>query len=176
MKTRSPKGFTLIEMMVAVSIFVMVAFIVSVVFISMINAYQKAQNMKRIMENLDFALNTMAMDIREGVRYRVPLPINQVNGIDLCLNQQAGNCSKAVSYFLDGNGRLMRSINGVEVNSLTSSEIKINKLLFTQIGSPSQGTALIRVQIGGTAGVGGKQALQANFDIQTTLAQRNNEY
>ena len=57
MKTISKnRGFTLIEMMVSVSIFVIVALIVSGVLVQLSAAYKKAQAMRLLMDNLNFAL------------------------------------------------------------------------------------------------------------------------
>ena len=60
------KGFTLIEIMVAVSIFVVVALIATGAFITANQINQKAQAIKLIMDNLNFALDSMSLKIRKG--------------------------------------------------------------------------------------------------------------
>ena len=68
MKTISKnRGFTLIEMMVSVSIFVIVALIVSGVLVQLSAAYKKAQAMRLLMDNLNFALEKINLELREGV-------------------------------------------------------------------------------------------------------------
>ena len=56
------KGFTLIEMMVAVSIFVIVAFIVTVTFINLTAAYRYSQGMQQIIDNLNFSLDLIRIN------------------------------------------------------------------------------------------------------------------
>ena len=62
-------GFTLIEMMVAVSVFVLVAFVVTSTLISVSNANRKAQELKQVMDNLNFSIQSMVLRMREGTRY-----------------------------------------------------------------------------------------------------------
>ena len=66
---RKNKGFTLIEMMVAVSIFVIVAFIVTTTLLTMSSAYKKAQKMRVLMDNLSFSIQDMSLAFREGKNY-----------------------------------------------------------------------------------------------------------
>lgn len=62
-------GFTLIEMMVSVSIFVIVAFTVTATLIAISNANRKAQELKEIIDNLNFSIQSMVLRMREGKDY-----------------------------------------------------------------------------------------------------------
>lgn len=65
-KSRKKKGFTLIELMVAISIFAMVLVAMMAVFNSALGAYQKGRAVKKVMEDSQFALNSIAKDVRMG--------------------------------------------------------------------------------------------------------------
>ncbi len=62
-------GFTLIEIMVAVSIFVVVAMIATGAFITANRINQRAQALQRIMDNLNFALDDIAFKIQKGTDF-----------------------------------------------------------------------------------------------------------
>ncbi len=62
-------GFTLIEMMVAVSIFSIVAVIVSGALITVMSINRQAQATKIVVDNLRFAMDSMVMRLRDGTNY-----------------------------------------------------------------------------------------------------------
>ncbi|HEX8993662.1 MAG TPA: type II secretion system protein [Candidatus Paceibacterota bacterium] len=64
--TFRPKGFTLIEMMVAVALFTIVMTIAIGALTSVIGADRKAQSIQTAVDNLDFALNDMSHFVRTG--------------------------------------------------------------------------------------------------------------
>lgn len=166
---KNEKGFTLIEMMVSVSIFVIVAFIVTTVFITAMQGYRKAQNMKRIMENLNFALDTMSLDVREGTNIKVV-------GDSISGTNSSGD---KFSYCLSGD--TIKSCSSLSCNStcpdlISSTEIKIEKMEIEKIEQidPIVGKIpLYHFFVKGIAGANVKKNEQSGFSIQTTLSQRN---
>ncbi|MDD4989023.1 MAG: type II secretion system protein [Candidatus Pacebacteria bacterium] len=68
-KTKSTNGFTLIEMMVAVSIFAIIMTISMGALLNIISLNKKSQAVKTIMNNLNFALEEMSRDLRFGAGY-----------------------------------------------------------------------------------------------------------
>jgi prepilin-type N-terminal cleavage/methylation domain-containing protein len=68
-RIKKADGFTLIEMMVAVSIFVIVALIASGALMTAQRISQKARAVKLVMDNLNFALDSMALKMRQGRVY-----------------------------------------------------------------------------------------------------------
>ncbi len=59
-------GFTLVEMMVAVSIFSVVALVITGAVITANEVNRKAQSIKLAIDNLNFALENMSLKIRQG--------------------------------------------------------------------------------------------------------------
>ena len=59
------KGFTLIEIIVSVTIFVSVALIVSGALVSLTRANRKAQDIRLLHQNLTFTLDSMSLKMRE---------------------------------------------------------------------------------------------------------------
>src|SRR3990167_5891431 len=62
-------GFTLIEIMVAVSIFAIVAVITTGALVTANNTNRKAQAIKLAIDNLNFAVDSMVLNLGNGGRY-----------------------------------------------------------------------------------------------------------
>jgi prepilin-type N-terminal cleavage/methylation domain-containing protein len=63
---RNKKGFTLIELLVAIFIFSLIMVSIVSVFASTVKAYSKAKSMKILKENIEFAISSIAKDVRMG--------------------------------------------------------------------------------------------------------------
>jgi type II secretory pathway pseudopilin PulG len=65
----SPKGFTLIEIIVSMAIFMVVAVVAIGAFLKVIDANKKSHTIKTAMTNLNFIMETMTREIRVGTNY-----------------------------------------------------------------------------------------------------------
>ena len=170
------KGFTLIEMMVAVSIFVIVAFIVVSTLLTMSYAYKKSQKMRLIMDNFNFSLQSMSLGIREGTGY-------QTGGCTdgTCFGFKPADASfdptiPNVCYSLgviDGKGVILKcssscTCEATETNRFTSSDINVTNLKFIEETTNLKNK--VKILIKGTAGSGREEA---KFFIQNTISQRS---
>ncbi len=63
------KGFTLIEIIVSLAIFTVVAVVAVGAFLKIIDANKKAQTLQTAMNNINFALESMVREIRVGSNY-----------------------------------------------------------------------------------------------------------
>ncbi|MBI2100530.1 MAG: type II secretion system protein [Candidatus Vogelbacteria bacterium] len=73
------RGFTLIEIMVAVSIFAIVAVITTGALVTASEVNRKAQAIKIAMDNVSFAMDSMVFNLREGASFGCldePIPDN----------------------------------------------------------------------------------------------------
>lgn len=174
---KSQKGFTLIEMMVAVSIFVIVAFIVVSTLLALSYSYKKAQRMRLLMDNLGFSVQVMSLNIREGIGYEIPsgcLTFSdcfKFKPIDSWLSGVGGEV--CYSYYSDGvRGGIKKCENSCPCVDgdldLVSQDINITKLKF-EITEGIQKN-LVKIMI---AGESGKNKELTDFFIQNTVSQRN---
>lgn len=69
MKNKSQKGFTLVEMIVSLGIFSVVAVVALGALMKIMTANQKAQTLQSAMTNINFALEAMSREIRTGYNY-----------------------------------------------------------------------------------------------------------
>jgi type II secretion system protein J len=188
------RGFTLIEMMVAVSIFAIVMMVGVGALLSLVQINKRAQAVNSVMNNLNSALESMSRSIRVGTNYYCatsatppsptvlattqdcPGTTGNPAGILLAFESPSGdpaNVNDQVVYRLNGN-QLERSLssgaNGSWV-ALTAPEVTITSFNFYVIGAPRGDFLQPRVlmRIIGTANVPGGST---SFSIQASVVQR----
>lgn len=96
---KSDTGFTLIEMMVAVAIFSIVMLVAVGALLSIIDANRKARAVKSVVNNVSFAIESMARQARLGTRYHcrgaalkaLDEPLNCSNGVFFAFEHQFGD-------------------------------------------------------------------------------------
>lgn len=173
--SRKKKGFTLIEMLVAVAIFTFVMLITTSSIFTIIAANKKAESLKSVMDNLGFALDSMTRNIRTGSGYNCA----SVSGGDCAIgansfyftsSQVSG--SPTVEYYLSG-GRIWQNESDWTTGALpiTAAEINVSILQFILIGSAAHDGLQPRL-IMTVIGSAGTSTTATQFKIQTTLSQR----
>jgi len=187
-------GFTLVELIVALALFATVALISAGALLSVADANRKAQVLKSVMNNLNFALESMSREIRVGSNYycndvvegTVPPGFasrrNCVNGGNfLAFEASDGNSdtpNDQIIYRLN-NGRIEKSINGgSSFSGLTAPEVSIDDgtgLRFYVTGAPEGDSAQPKVLIILSGQAGTKDRVVTRFDIQTTVSQRSRD-
>ena len=175
-------GFTLIEVLVSVSIFSIVMLVSTGAVFSIVEANKKAHTLKSVMTNLNFALESMARDIRVSSQF-------SCNGGGDCpsggttfsykANRDVDGDNSAndvVEYSLVGEGIQKEISGGAYPNTsiITANEIHIILLKFYVIGTqPSPADTKqpkVVITIKGYAGAGNTKS---DFNIQTTISQRS---
>ncbi|MFA5291131.1 MAG: type II secretion system protein [Candidatus Paceibacterota bacterium] len=169
-------GFTLVEMMVAVSIFVIVAFIVVSTLLTMSYAYKRAQKMRLLMDNFNFSLQSMSLNIREGINYNNDHCSAAEDCIEfLPIDSWLNNESQTVCY--SKNSTSVKKCFGAcpcqeDELDIISPEIQVDSLKFNIVG---EGGTLkkVKIIISGMAGTAPRE--RTDFFIQNTISQRNND-
>ena len=176
---RKHAGFTLLEMIASLGVFSVVIVIFSSTFLHLLNAERKTQIAATVQDNLRFALETMAKDIRTGTVYYVDNPdtdstvfgFTNTNGasIKYCLNGLCGNTNPcSVNRCI---GRVVISEEGAEGEFLpiTSDQITIDKLRFylKQDVSAIQPSVIIAISARATI-----QNIETRLNVETLVSQR----
>jgi prepilin-type N-terminal cleavage/methylation domain-containing protein len=182
MKKSLHSGFTLIEVLVSVSIFAIVMLVATGAVFSIVEANKKTHTLKSVMTNLNFALESMARDIRVGSQF-------SCNGGGDCYNSPGQIFAYKANRDIDGDGvsndfieyrladegiqkRVYGGSNGY-TSTITANEIHIESLKFYVIGSqPTPGDTKqpkVVITIKGYSGAGNTRS---DFNIQTTVSQR----
>jgi len=179
------RGFSLVEMMVAVSLFAVVMIISTGALLSLMDAAKKAQALQSVMNNLNIALDGMVRSTRMGSTYHCGNigvrtdPRDCAEGDTFFAFERYGGDSDDSSdqwvYWYDADTqRLYKSEdNGVTSFAITAPEVQIDDMRFYVTGSTVGDNAQpkIVIVVRGTAGAE-KVKTRTTFSIQATAAQR----
>lgn len=172
-------GFTLFELLVSVSLFVILATLSVGSLVSVFDSNRRAENMQIVMANLDIVLEKMTRKIKFGSKYHCG---------DIGDKEDPRDCLNGEDYFhflnSDNENHAFRLENGVVeeavgsiVNSnfvpiTDSSSLTIQNLQFFVSGTDTVDglQPLVIMVIAGTIGTGDSRA---DFNLQTSVSQRN---
>lgn len=171
-------GFTLIEIMVSVTIFAIVMTISMGAILTIVNANRKAQSLKSVMNNLNFAVENMTRTIKTGGKYSASLPTcnASISSNSLIVGNAVikGVSGNNITYSLIPSGQIQKQItlNGVsQIETVTSPEITIERLCFYVTGNGANDDLQPKVTMI-LKGYAGNLKNRSNFNLQTTVSQR----
>ena len=168
------KGFTLIEIIVSVAIFVIVMTIAIGAVLSAVDANRKAQSISTVINNLNIAVEGMVRDLRTGENYTTITGCESTNAC-ISFEDKAG---RKVEYNLrtpaGENGNIEKNVVGFtdeyDEGRITSDEVNIEEAEFKLMGDgTSDGPERILVRLKGYAGAG---KTRSDFNIQTVVTSR----
>ncbi len=156
-------GFTIIELMMALSLFAVIASIASGVFIRSLRTQRSAVALIAATSNAGLALEQMAREMRTGRTF-------SGGGKTLTfINAKSEN----ITYrFNDTAGTLERSTDGTTFHSLTGTDVRVVNTQFTLFtGSPGDRYPT-RITIGLRVGVVNSTLAGTTVDLQTSVSSR----
>ncbi|MCH8889315.1 prepilin-type N-terminal cleavage/methylation domain-containing protein [Patescibacteria group bacterium] len=188
-RRKTNRGFTIVEVLVSFAVFTLVITGSIGAMISIINANRKTQALQLVINNLNFALESMTRIIRIGHGYHcrsdlpgsfsafaIPLDCPG-GGTYLAVESSKGSSSDdldQVVFRYDAiNTRIERSTDsGQNWFPITAPEVLINDLKFTAVGTDSSDNKqpIVTITINGSAGTSQKTITE--FKIQTSVSQR----
>lgn len=191
--TTYESGFTLIEILVSLTLFMIVVTISVGSLMTLVQANSKVQNIESAVENVSFALDDMTRNIRTGSNYQCPAtdfinkyatPIDCATGntsfayTESDQSLTAGMGSQRIAYKLQG-GQILQhlgtgSLGDNKWQPLTSTDVTINQLKFyvTDAAGYSAGNAYsptVTIFVAGT--VNGAHGTGSTFRLETTVNQ-----
>ena len=193
-------GFTLIEIMVSVAIFTIVALAISGAFVTLANIFRKVQTSRAVIDNINLAVDLMALQIREGQNYS--FTEGNVFDNDCDTLSDGRDCftkitfdeyvidnltyipNRQISYELEESGdekgyiyQCVRDLDiigiptgGESCSRLTSDEVDIHFLRF-YANDILLSAEPVTISIDGTAF--NSRGLESDFTLQTSLVRRN---
>ena len=161
------RGFTLIELMVAMSLFAIVMVMSMSSVFTIISANRKAQALSSVIDNLNFAVESMTRTIKTNKDYSFGATDESISAVD----DDGDTLTDSMSE--DGGlGRIMLQRNGVPV-PITAPEVDIDDFQVIRLyqDNPSDCTQpFVALVVRGTARVGGEET---QFSLQTVVSQRD---
>ncbi len=179
-KQSKERAFTLIEMMLSLTIFSIVITIIMGTIITIVDVNRKSQSLSVVMNDVNFAFESLTRSFRTG---RIDLdasgildrsgsvhPMNQITVI----NQN----NDRVVYKLE-NKSVMREITRVGepapvIVAITSPQVEVENLTFTVFYGDDNRQPRVLIKIDGEVSV--SPTISSRFSIQTTVSQRNLDY
>lgn len=167
------KGFTLIELMVAISIFIIIMTISMGSIIGVFDANRKSRSLKTVLNNLNLAMESMSKEMRFGTNYHcgagtVTVPQNCATGDTLISFLSSDGVQ--ITYRLNGETMEKRTGSGSYI-AVTAPEIVIDDLIFYTLGAGTGNTLQPKVTVRIKSHAGTDKS-RSDFTLQTLVSQR----
>jgi prepilin-type N-terminal cleavage/methylation domain-containing protein len=183
-KNNKRKGFTLIEMLVAIALFAILLVVMLGAIITIVDSNRKARSLMTVMNNLNFAVDSMTRSFKTG-DIAENLSSNGVseNANEACFKTTeidygdpgttgaASARTRGVKYCWDKNsGELTKSVNNGTASPITSPDIFIEGAKFKIIGKEQGNQPLLVIDLKGKVSISGR--IESSFSIHTSVTQR----
>lgn len=173
MKNRLQKGYTLIELIVAIGVFALVMTLSSGAYLMMIGLNRQAQGIATGIDSLSFALESMTRDIRTGSAYDCGGAGDcPSGGNSFSFKNKSGT---AVTYSLSGS--TLEKTVGTTPSPLTDPSVTISSLTFYAVGTkptPSDyEQSRVTIIVTGTVAAGAGKT--QSFTVETGATMRGSD-
>ena len=172
--SRSKRWFTLVEMLIAVTLFTIIAFFSIGAILSIFDANRKARSSKTVMDNFNFAVENMVRNVRFGDHYYCG------DSPDTSSTNDCSSGGESFSVTFDGvriiymkNGdAIQKKVGAGNYENITSPDTIVQNLKFYVFNTASSDDKQPYVIIVIQGYVGNKPSTQTKFSIQTLISQR----
>lgn len=176
--THKKKGFTLLEILIAVGIFSLIALFATGSLVVVFGSNRKSNAIQSVMTNLNFAVENMSREIRFGWRYHCGSTGSMTVAQDCYVGRDFISFvfeGDQISYRINGTTIERRVGLGNNWDPYISGDVTVERLRFYVIGADSGDNVQPRVTlvIKGSAGAPGSEG--SEFFIQNSLSQRREE-
>ena len=174
--TFTTKGFTLIEMIVAIAIFSIVMVVSTSTLLTLFNSYKASHALESVLDNLSSALDTMSRNTRFGSNYACGHGSNCKNTGDTAFSFLPYSGGAAVVYELY-NGAIWQCSGSTAISSpsaangctaITAPDVHVTQLAF-YVDTTNASHSSVFVIVNGYALFG---LTQLGFNLQTLVSER----
>src|SRR3989344_6611106 len=148
------RGFTLVEMIVAVGLFAVVMLICVTALLSLVDANKKAQALQSVMNNLNVAVDGMVRSVRMGTDYHCGLagvsasgmlPLDCANSGDIVFAFEPFHDCSAAGTICDSGGHVPPTLYWYQVDTINGKPV--GRLYRSADGTQSGGIAITAPEV-----------------------------
>jgi len=177
LKTKNFSGFTLIELIVAIGVFMVVMTITLAAFLNIADIQKKTEAFRKVNDNLNFAIEAMMREIREGRNYSCSSGDCSLGSGNLTFKNKNED---TVTYSLNETDKYIQryvlnadgSEETYQITASGNSGVTIENLSFIARGIESDDTEQPIVTILISGFTGDKVKLKSELHLQATVSQR----
>lgn len=164
------RGISLVETLVAVALFSLVAVSMLAAFTTLVAESRKSRTQKVVFDNLNATLGSMVRELRNGTN-----PVISPGGTRIQFEPSSGDgdvktTNDQIVYTISEN-QVMRSLNGGGVShAMSAPELRVEKLFFQQVNTDPDAQPTILITLVGKAGTDAKTS--SSFALQTSVVSR----
>jgi len=159
LKNKLQKGFTLMEVMVAVSIFTIIVTVGIVALLTVNNTHKRSQIDRQAIDSLSYSLESMSRSLRTALEW-TEVTSDAVRYVD-----QDGN---DVSYRFES-GAILKNEDLLGEHSITPENVVIENFELSHSGGDGFIQQYVQINIVGTI-TNGRQ--ESRFAVQTSVSKR----
>ncbi len=171
---RNNKGFTLIEIMTAMSIFAVVMTISMSSIVGIFDANRRSKAIKDVMSNLNLSMESISKELRYGKNYHCSSSGNITTPADCAEGDSfisfLSSEGEQVVYYLDSSS-VWKQVASENVLPVTAPEIVVDDLKFYVLGSTvgDEYQPKVIIKINAHSGNGSNRS---DFVLETMVSQR----
>ncbi len=139
-KKNKENGFTIIETMIALSVFIVVVMAGMSALLNTHFVYNKTQNTRSIMDNMSFVMEEISRSLRTGYDYHCMSGVNDNSSTPLSGNNCQGisfttsEGGERWEYFISGDGKIFKSTpSSPDVELTSGGENSPNDIIITEL-------------------------------------------
>jgi prepilin-type N-terminal cleavage/methylation domain-containing protein len=173
-ETKNEEGFTLVEMLVSVSLFAIVLVVILGSILTIIDVNRKSQSLTTVMNDLNFSLESLTRTIKTGSLSDVNDESAVYDALTITNQDDVEVTYSFEETDIDGEtrGRIDRVVDGDTAISITSDEVDIDVAEFTVFNDDDDNKQTrVLILLKGVVRVSPR--ISSEFFIQTTVSQRN---
>jgi len=192
-KNKKNEGYTIIETMIAVSLFLIVIMTGMGALLNANSLHQKSENMRSIVDNLSFIIEDISRNLRTGYHYRCIAGLNDLAPAKVGVAQSGQNCLGIAFEYANGNpgnnndqwvyyvdnGQIFKSVQGPYIPStfiqLTPDEVVVDTNVsgFSVLGAEGMAKdsqqPFVTIRLVGAINF---KEIVTPFSLQTSVSQR----
>ncbi|HVX91418.1 MAG TPA: type II secretion system protein [Candidatus Paceibacterota bacterium] len=179
---RAPRGYTLIELMVSMTIFALVMVIATAAYLSFIAYNRQAQATASVMNSVAYSIDSMTREIRSGTNYQIASNVITFTNADGCIvTYQLAAYSFDATINVINRSASQNSAGTCPAEEVTTASaitdaptVAISNLRLFSRGSGNNYQPVVVIAINGYALIPntGSSQTKVPFQVETTATQR----